>query len=317
MTPNNTMDLVRRYENNPILEGKDVPYLCNTMFNAGATTFRGETLLLLRIEDRRGYSHLTVATSKDGISNWNVRNTPFMVPGLPEHPYEAFGVEDARITFVPETGDYLITYTAYSFLGAGVALAKTRDWETVERLGLIFPPNNKDACVFPKRINGEWVMLHRPVSGDAEHMWLAFSPDLHHWGHHKYVLLEASGPRWDAARIGAGTVPIETPEGWLILYHGVKYLAGSPIYRVGAALLDLDHPDNVIARLPYWIMSPTEPYETQGDAPNVVFPAGCIEHGDDLHIYYGAADSRMCLAFASISGLVEALKRDGVPPLYC
>jgi predicted GH43/DUF377 family glycosyl hydrolase len=133
-------------------------------------------------------------------------------------------------------------------------------------------------------------------------MWLAFSPDLHHWGHHKYVLLEASGPRWDAARIGAGTVPIETPEGWLILYHGVKYLAGSPIYRVGAALLDLEHPDNVIARLPYWIMSPTEPYETQGD---------------DLHIYYGAADSRMCLAFASISGLVEALKRDGVPPLYC
>lgn len=311
------MDLVQRYGNNPLLDGKDVPYPCNTIFNAGATTFRGETLLLLRIEDRRGYSHLTVATSKDGVTGWNIRNAPLMMPGQPEYPYEAFGVEDARVTYVQETGDYLITYTAYSFLGAGVALAKTRDWETVERLGLIFPPNNKDACVFPRKIDGNWVMLHRPVSGDAEHMWVAYSPDLHHWGGHKYVLLEASGPRWDAARIGAGTVPLETEEGWLILFHGVKYLAGSPIYRVGAALLDRDRPDKVLARLPYWIMSPTEPYETWGDAPNVVFPAGCIPHGDELYIYYGAADSRMCLATASISRLLEALKRDGTPPLFC
>ncbi|HEY3267162.1 MAG TPA: glycosidase [Armatimonadota bacterium] len=311
------MDLVQRYANNPLLDGKNVPYPCNTIFNAGATTFRGETLLLLRIEDRRGYSHLTVATSKDGVTGWNIRETPLMTPGHPEYPYEAFGVEDARITYVQETGDYLIAYTAYSFLGAGVALAKTRDWETVERLGLIFPPNNKDACVFPRKIDGNWVMLHRPVSGDAEHMWVAYSPDLQHWGGHKYVLLEASGPRWDAARIGAGTVPIETEEGWLILFHGVKYLAGSPIYRVGAALLERDRPDHVLARLPYWIMSPTESYETWGDAPNVVFPAGAVAHGDKLMIYYGAADSRMCLATASISGLLDALKRDGMPPLFC
>jgi predicted GH43/DUF377 family glycosyl hydrolase len=310
------MDLIRRHEANPLLSGKDVPYPCNTIFNAGVTTYRDETLLLLRIEDRRGYSHLTVATSRDGVSDWRVRDTPIMTPGHPEFPYEAFGVEDARITFVPETGDYLIAYTAYSFLGAGVALAKTRDWESVERLGLIFPPNNKDACVFPRKINGEWVMLHRPVAGDAEHMWLAYSPDLSHWGRHRYVLLEASGPRWDAARIGAGTVPIETDDGWLIIFHGVKYLAGSPIYRAGAALLDRDNPDKVIARLPYWIMSPTAPYEMAGDAPNVVFPTGCIAKGDELFIYYGAADSRVCLATASIQGLLEALKKDGVPPLF-
>lgn len=311
------MDLIQRYAGNPLLDGKNVPYPCNTIFNAGGTMFGNETLLLLRIEDRRGFSHLTVATSADGVSNWNIRDTPLMTHGHPDYPYEAFGVEDPRITYVEETGDYLIAYTAYSFLGAGVALAKTRDFETVERLGLIFPPNNKDACVFPRKVNGEWVMLHRPVSGDAEHMWVAYSPDLHHWGRHRYVLLEASGPRWDAARIGAGSVPVETEEGWLVIFHGVKYLAGSPIYRAGAALLDLHQPDKVIARLPYWIMSPSEPYETQGDAPNVVFPSATIPHGDNLYIYYGAADSRVCLATASIRGLLDALKRDGVPPLYC
>lgn len=310
------MDLVHRYAENPLLRSQDIPYPCNTIFNAGVTEFNGEVLLLLRVEDRRGYSHLTVATSPDGVTNWHVRDTPLMTPGDPDYPYEAFGVEDSRITYVEETGDYLIAYTAYSFLGAGVALAKTRDFQTIERLGLIFPPNNKDACVFPRKINGEWVMLHRPVSGDAEHMWLAYSPDLSHWGHHRYVLLEASGPRWDAARIGAGTVPVETEEGWLILFHGVKYLAGSPIYRAGAALLDRDRPDRVIARLPYWILSPSQPYEMLGDAPNVVFPSGCVVRGDELMIYYGAADSNVCLATASIQQLLEALLRDGVPPLF-
>ncbi|HOC31338.1 MAG TPA: glycosidase [Armatimonadota bacterium] len=311
------MELLRRYPGNPVVQASDVPYECNTIFNAGVTTWKDETLLLLRVEDRIGYSHLTVATSKDGLTDWNIRDEPLMTPGLPEFPYEAFGVEDARITYVQETGDYLIAYTAYSFLGAGVALARTRDWQTVERLGLIFPPNNKDACVFPRKINGMWVMLHRPVSGDAEHMWLAYSPDLHHWGHHRYVLLEASGPRWDAARIGAGTVPVETEEGWLIFYHGVKYLAGSPIYRAGAALLDRERPDRVIARLPYWVLSPRESYEVNGDAPNVVFPTGTVQNGDELYVYYGAADSRVCLATVSIAEILEALMRDGRPPLYC
>ena len=112
-------------------------------------------------------------------------------------------------------------------------------------------------------------------------------------------------------------MPVETEKGWLIIYHGVKYLAGSPIYRAGAALLDRDHPDKVLARLPYWILGPEEYYEMWGDAPNVVFPTGAIPHGDELYIYYGAADSRLCLAMANIPELLEALERDGVPPLYC
>jgi predicted GH43/DUF377 family glycosyl hydrolase len=310
------MELVHRYEGNPIVSIYDLPYAANTIFNAGVTRFRDEVLLLLRVEDRVGYSHLTVATSKDGRTDWNVRSKPLMSPGLPEFPYEAFGVEDPRISYVEETEDYLIAYTAYSFLGAGVAIARTRDFETVERLGLIFPPNNKDACIFPRKINGQWVMLHRPVAGDAEHMWIAFSPDLHHWGGHKYVLLESSGPRWDASRIGAGTVPIETDEGWLIIYHGVKYLAGSPIYRAGAALLDRDKPDKVIARLPYWILGPQEPYEMLGDAANVVFPTGVLRNGENLDIYYGAADSRVCLASVNERRLLDALLRDGIPPLF-
>lgn len=300
-------EMFARSEHNPLITFRDMPYPCNTVFNPGATEFEGETLLLLRVEDLEGRSHLTIARSKDGETDWRIDDCPFMHPCEQDVPYEDYGIEDARITYLEEIGKYIIAYTGYSPLGAGVALATTQDFKSVERLGLVLAPTNKDAAVFPRKINGKYWMLHRPAAGDIEHIWLTECEDLVHWGHPWMVINERGGPWWDGHRVGANTIPIETDEGWLILYHGVKQFPAGPCYRMGAALLDLEDPRRLIARLPYWILGPHEPYETSGDVPNVIFSNGHVQKGDTLYVYYGAADSSICLATGSISEILEAL----------
>lgn len=301
-------EMLTRSEHNPLITYRDMPYPCNTVFNPGAAEVDGEALLLLRVEDLEGRSHLTIARSKDGITDWRIEPEPFMHPGEECAPHEDFGVEDPRLTYLEDIGKWVIAYTAYSPMGAGVALATTRDFRCVERLGLVLAPSNKDAAVFPRKINGKYWMLHRPVAGAIEHIWLTESTDLLHWGHPWMVIGERGGPWWDGYRVGANTIPIETEEGWLILYHGVKQFPGGPTYRMGAALLDLDDPRRLIARLPYWILGPHEPYETSGEVPNVIFSNGHVRKGDELYVYYGAADSSVCLATGKVSELLDALR---------
>ncbi len=299
-------ELFKRYDHNPLLTFRQMPYQCHSVFNCGATLLNGETVLLLRVEDLEGRSHLTVARSEDGVTVWRIDDHPLLHPD-DGNPYEAFGCEDARITYIAEEQTYVIAYTAYSPYGAGVALAKTQDFTSVERLGLMLAPNNKDAAVFPRKINGKFWMLHRPVAGSLEHIWLTDSPDLRHWGSPYCILKERGGPFWDGRKVGANIPPIETSEGWLVLYHGVKQMPGGPTYRMGAALLDLDDPRRLIARLPYWILAPHEWYEVTGDVPNVVFACGAVVRGDDIDLYYGGADTNICLATANIPNLLRAL----------
>lgn len=302
-------ELFKRCKHNPIITFRTMPYTCQAVFNPGATLFEGETLLLLRVEDLEGKSHLTVGRSKDGITGWEIECDSLISPSQAAGPFEEYGCEDPRITYLPELGKYAIVYTAYSPFGAGVAIATTEDFKKVERYGLVLAPSNKDAALFPRKINGNYWMLHRPVSGTIEHIWLTDSNDLTHWGHPWCVLMERGGPMWDSLKVGAGNPPIETDEGWLILYHGVKGFAAGPTYRMGAALLDLDDPRRVIARLPYWILGPHEHYEVSGAVPNVVFGSGHVQVGDDLRVYYGAADTSVCLATASISELMDMLRK--------
>lgn len=302
-------EIFRRHESNPIITFRDMPYPCNTVFNPGATEKDGETLLLLRVEDLEGRSHLTVALSKDGIGNWRIDDHPLMSPDDGNNPYEAYGCEDPRLTWLEDLGKWVIAYTAYSPLGAGVALATTDDFETVERLGLVLAPSNKDAAVFPRKIGGKYWMLHRPVAGQQEHIWLTESEDLLHWGHPWMVIGERGGPWWDGHRVGANTIPIQTDEGWLILYHGVKLFPAGPVYRMGAALLELEDPRRLISRLPFWILGAHEDYEMYGEVPNVVFANGHVQKGDDIYLYYGAADTSVCLATARVSELLDALRQ--------
>jgi predicted GH43/DUF377 family glycosyl hydrolase len=178
------------------------------------------------------------------------------------------------------------------------------------------PPEDKNADLFPRRINGDWILLHRPVTfraGPRAEIWLSRSRDLDSWRQPERVMLAREGAWWDSTRIGIGPPPIETPHGWLLIYHGVRNTLNGSVYRVGAALLDLDDPTKVLYRTPTWLLAPTAPYERVGDVPNVVFPCGTTYEPttDALNLYYGAGDIAIALATAQLGELVEYLRAVG------
>lgn len=307
-------ELLTRHKLNPILTACDWPYPVNSVFNPAATLLAdGTTLLLCRVEDRTGLSHLCAARSVDGVNDWTIDPQPTFRPD-PEHfPEEIWGVEDPRITYVPELSQYIVVYTAFTRDGPGVALATTEDFHTFKRHGVIMPPEDKDATLLPHRINGLWALIHRPVSSPRAHIWISYSADLTHWGGHKLIMEARRGGWWDANKIGLSPPPIETPQGWLMMYHGVRQTAAGAIYRLGLALFDLMAPEICIKRGRQWIFGPEESYELHGDVGNVVFPCGytILPDGDTIHVYYGAADTSIALATGSISAMLDWLDQDG------
>jgi predicted GH43/DUF377 family glycosyl hydrolase len=309
---NQHLELFRRQNTNPILSAADWPYPVNSVFNPGATLLPdGTTLLLCRVEDRRGHSHLTVARSVNGVDNWQIESQPTFRANPEQFPEELWGIEDPRITYVPELSKYAIVYTAFSRDGPGVSLALTKDFREFERYGVIMPPEDKDAALLPYRIGGQWALIHRPVSAPRAHMWLSYSLDLRHWGNHKLMLEARRGAWWDANKIGLSPPPVETPRGWLVIYHGVRNTAAGSIYRLGLALFDLHAPEHCLMRGDEWIFGPQETYEQRGDVDNVVFPCGytIAADGDTLRIYYGAADTSIGLATASLRAMLEWLEK--------
>jgi predicted GH43/DUF377 family glycosyl hydrolase len=277
------------------------------VFNPGVALFHDEVLLLLRLEDGRGVSHLRVARSRNGIDNWRVDDHPLLEPDLPDHPFEEWGCEDGRITQLDDD-TWVIAYTAYSRYGPTVALATTHDFVTADRLGAVLSPLNKDAAVLPEMIDGHWVMLHRPVAGGQEHIWYILGhQDLTHWGLPGVVLPERGGPWWDGLKVGVGAPPIRTEEGWLLIYHGVKEVANLLVYRLGLALLDGDDPRKLVRRAAHWAFAPEADYEKQGFAPNCVYTCGALERGDEIWMYYGCADTCIGLAIAKTADLLRFL----------
>ena len=310
-------ELFLRHESNPILTASQWPYPANAIFNPAATLLRdGTTLLLCRVEDLRGLSHLTAARSQNGVDGWVIDPAPTMFPDPKIHPEEIWGIEDARITYIPELRQYAVVYTSYSHGGPGVSMAMTTDFLTFDRLGVVMPPEDKDAALLPYRLDGNWAIIHRPVSGmGAAHMWISYSKDLKHWGDHKIMMEARRGAWWDANKIGLSPPPIETPRGWLTIYHGVRHTAAGAIYRLGLALFDLHNPGVCLLRGEPWIFSPEEPYERFGDVGNVVFPTGITlgADGDTINMYYGAADTCVALARGSINRLLSWLDEYGKP----
>jgi predicted GH43/DUF377 family glycosyl hydrolase len=306
--------LFHRHSANPILTAKDWPYSVNTVFNPGATLLPdGSTLVLCRVEDRRGLSHLSAARSANGVDGWRIDGEPTLQPDPEGHPEEVWGIEDPRITYVPELKQYAITYTSYSRGGPGVSLALTKDFHTIERLGVIMPPDDKDAALLPRKIDGFWALIHRPMTPLGAHIWISYSPDLRHWGNHKLMLEARRGAWWDANKIGMSPPPIETPQGWLMIYHGVRRTPSSSIYRLGLALFDLEHPEKCLIRGDSWMFGPEASYEHQGDVQDIVFPCGytVASDGDTINLYYGAADSSIALARGSIRKMLAWLDAHG------
>ncbi len=309
--------LLKRHPRNPILSAFDWPYFVNTVFNPGAIRLpSGETLLLCRVEDCSGLSHLCVARSPNGVDNWKIDPHPTLLPDLENHPEEVWGIEDPRVVWIDELESYAVTYTCYSQRGPGVSLALTKDFHSFDRIGNLFPPEDKDATLLPRRIDGRWVMIHRPVprTGRA-HIWMSFSPDLKHWGDHTLVLKARRGAWWDAHKIGLSAPPIETPDGWLMMYHGVRITPAGCLYRLGLALLDLEDPTRCVLRSTRWMMGPERNYERIGDVGDVVFPCGYTigEDGDTLNLYYGAADTTIALTTGSVREMLDWLQDNSTP----
>lgn len=310
-------ELFRRHDANPLLTAADWPYPAHTVFNAGACQLAGETILLVRVEDRRGHSHLSVARSSDGLSKWRIDSKPSFAADPRHHPEEAWGVEDPRVTWVEDRQTFVIAYTAYSHGGPLVSLAETKDFSDFARLGPVMPPEDKDAAVFPRRFGDYYAMIHRPVPSGrfGAHIWICFSPDLIHWGNHRVLLHARRGAWWDANKIGLSCPPLATSDGWLILYHGVRDTAGGCLYRLGLALLEMENPSRVIRRSDEWVLAPETPYERQGDVSGVVFPCGWILDGatGSIRLYYGGADTCLALATAQLPDVLAYLRTCPVP----
>jgi len=309
--------LFQRYRGNPILSPNRWPYTVNAVMNAGAAEVNGTTVLLCRVEDRRGISHLTVARSADGLSNWVVEQQPVLEPE-PSVVHESWGLEDARLTWVPELARWVIAYTSFGPGGPGLSLATTADFRGVERLGMVRAPEDKNGALLPRRIGDDFILLHRPavaLTGRSD-IWLSRSTDLHTWAPPEPVMGARPGGWWDSARIGVGPPPIETAEGWLMIYHGVRVTVAGALYRVGLALLDLDEPTVVRRRCAEWVLGPQEPYELVGDVPGVVFPCGLVPSvdSDELRLYYGAADTCVAVATASKAAVLDFVLTHGDEP---
>jgi beta-1,2-mannobiose phosphorylase / 1,2-beta-oligomannan phosphorylase len=305
-------ELFERSPANPILTAADWPYPVNTVFNPAAAVVDGETVLLARVEDLTGISHLTVARSATGVDGWSIDVEPLLAPedGVES---ELWGFEDPRVVWVPELNRWVITCTAYGPAGPAVYLAITRDFRSVERHGIVRQPEDKNAALLPERVGGEWILFHRPMTafgGSRGEILLSRSPDLRSWSAPEQVLQPRRGAWWDSLRIGIGPPPLRTARGWLMIYHGVKQTVAGAIYRVGLALVDLDEPTRVLGRAAEWVFGPEAPYERQGDVPNAVFPCGLVHDGEsgDVRLYYGAADTSICLATAHVDELLDAIE---------
>jgi predicted GH43/DUF377 family glycosyl hydrolase len=311
------LPLFTRHSANPLLTQSDWPYPINSVFNAAAVQLAdGDTLLLCRVEDRTGLSHLCAARSANGVDGWLIDPLPTLMGNPREFPEEIWGIEDPRITYVPELERYAVAYTSFARGGPGVSLALTRDFKSFERYGVIMPPEDKDAALLPRRIDGRWALIHRPMTALGAHMWISYSPDLRHWGSHKIILEARRGGWWDANKIGLCSPPIETEKGWLMIYHGVRQTASGNIYRLGLALFDLERPEICLQRGDSWVFGPEAPYECEGDVKDVVFPCGQTigADGDTINLYYGAADTSIALARGSIRSILAWLDSNSMPP---
>lgn len=302
------MSGIKRYVNNPILTNKDVPFRINSIFNAGVVKIGSEYLLMSRVEFPNGQSSLLMARSTDGL-NFSPDNKPCLAPD--DHgewrEYAEWGIEDPRITLIDDW--YYILYTGYSRLEPTVLMARTKDFASFDIMGTVTEPSNKDAVLFPEKINGLYWKIDRPSGEHRRDMWISQSPDLIHWGQYRF-LMEGLQGSWEQDKIGASTPPLKTDKGWLMIYHGVRGFSVSSIYRQGMVLLDLEKPWKVIGRSKEPFIAPEMDYERIGDVPNVIFTTGWIrEDNGEIKIYYSGADMNICLAQTSEDYLLSLCEK--------
>ena len=294
-----------RHPGNPIVTAKAVPR-ANSIHNSAVVRFGNGYAGVFRVDQLDMRYRLHVRRSPDGI-RWQINPTPLTMKSADPDVTVAEYSYDPRITKIG--GTYYVTWCNAGPQGPCIGLAATKDFKTFRQFENLLPPPNRNGVLFPRKINGKYAILHRP--SDRGHtpfgdIFYATSPDLVHWGTHRFVF----GPRggWQATKVGPGPAPIETPEGWLMIYHGVWSSCNGYLYYAGAALLDLEKPWKVRYRTKDYLLAPTELYERVGDVPNVVFPSSAVLIGDTLRLYYGCADTCISVAEAKLPELITFIK---------
>ncbi len=304
--PAGCSEAIWRYSANPVIPRNLIP-CSNSIFNSAVVPFQGEFAGVFRVDDRRRHMQLHSGRSKDAL-NWTLSPEPIVFKtDDPELANFDYGY-DPRVCWIEDR--YVVTW-CNGYHGPTIGVAWTNDFVEFNQLENAYLPFNRNGVMFPRRINGKYAMLSRP--SDNGHtpfgdIFYSESPDLIHWGRHRHAMGTKGG--WQSTKIGAGPIPIETSEGWLLIYHGVLTSCNGYVYSFGAALLDLEKPWKVIHRAEPYLLSPQKPYECVGDVPNVAFPCATLIDGDTgrMAIYYGGADTVTCLAFGKVDEVVQFVK---------
>jgi beta-1,4-mannooligosaccharide/beta-1,4-mannosyl-N-acetylglucosamine phosphorylase len=305
-----------RYSGNPVIR-RDLLPKSNSIFNSAVVPFEGRFAGVFRVDDTRRCMRIHAGFSDDGL-NWRINEEAITFDGK-EDP-DARQVDyayDPRVVWIDDR--FWVTW-CNGYHGPTIGVAWTRDFQTFTKCENAFLPFNRNGVLFPRKVNGKYLMLSRP--SDNGHtpfgdIFLSASPDMEHWGCHRHVMSTTGAYAWQSTKIGAGPIPIETSEGWLMIYHGVLTSCNGFVYSFGAALLDLDEPWKVIARGAPYILSPQAPYELAGDVPNVTFPCAALVDEDTgrIAIYYGCADTHTGLAFCRADELVAWVKENNGFPV--
>ena len=309
--PEGCHDVVWRSSCNPIIPRDLIPS-SNSIFNSAVLPFEGKFAGVFRCDDKRRYMQLHSGRSQDGL-NWEISNERIQwMADDPDIGAWVYGY-DPRVCWIEDR--YYITwcngYRGWPTIGVGY----TYDFVKFHQLENAFLPYNRNGVLFPRKVNGKYAMLSRP--SDRGHtpfgdIFYSQSPDMIHWGCHRFVMATAGG--WQSTKIGAGPIPIETTEGWLMIYHGVLTSCNGFVYSMGAALLDIGRPWKVLYRTAPYLLSPQKLYECVGDVPNVVFPCAALIDAPTgrIAIYYGGADTVTCLAFARVDELIDFIKSNSL-----
>ena len=300
-----------RYSANPVVDRNPVDGVAR-IFNSAVVPYEDGFIGVFRGEQTNGVPYVYLGRSKDALHwTFDSEKVPFVdEEGNPFMPVYAY---DPRLVRVEDT--YYIIWCG-DFYGAAIGMAKTKDFKTFIRIENPFIPFNRNAVLFPRRINGNYVMLSRP--SDSGHtpfgdIFLSESPDMTYWGRHRHVM-SAGHEWWESVKIGGGAAPIETSEGWLLFYHGVATTCNGFVYSIGGAILDIDHPSIVRYRCENFLLTPEAEYEERGFVPNVVFPCATIHDPETnrIALYYGAADSVVGVAFCNMDDIIDYIKDHSV-----
>lgn len=306
--PSGSNDVLWRYSKNPIIGWNPIPKAAR-IYNSAVAPFNSGFAGVFRADQKNGRATLFSGKSMDAL-NWEIGPDPIFWVDENGGPNPTSYAYDPRVVKIDDT--YYIVWCD-DMHGASIGLGRTKDFKTFTRMPNPLMPFNRNGVLFPRKINGKYFLLSRP--SDSGHtpfgdIFLSESPDLVYWGNHKYVMGKGGKGWWQGTKIGAGPIPIETTEGWLLFYHGVSYTCNGFVYSFGAAILDINNPAEVLYRTRDYLLTPEKEYETTGFVPNVTFPCANLYDAETgrIAVYYGAADTYTAVAFTQVDELIKYIK---------